>query len=206
MRHDEKGSALGAVNLAQQLKHLLRGLGIQVARGLIGQHQQRVVHQRPRNRHPLLHAAGKLGRFLVQRTRQPHGGQQFARTLAVTGADHAVGHQGWQRHILQRAEGGQQMVELKHKAQLLAAQQGQLLIAELAGFHPLQLVAATAHALQQPQNVEQGTLARARRPHQRDELTRLHLQLHAMQNFCLVGQPHVVGLAHLLQMQQRRGG
>jgi hypothetical protein len=113
------------MNAAQQGKHLCGRGGVQVASGLVGQHQRRVHDQRAGNGHALLHAARQLPRALVHGLRQAHGGQQAARVLALRGADAAFGHEGRQRHVLQRRERGQQVVELEHKAQRAAPAQRQ---------------------------------------------------------------------------------
>ncbi len=48
------------VKIAQQLEHDPLILRVEVARGLVREDDLRIVHQRPRDRHPLLFAARKL--------------------------------------------------------------------------------------------------------------------------------------------------
>ena len=62
--HDD-GRA-GAVDPVDQLHDPDRGLGVEVAGGLVGQQQRRVVHERARDRDALLLAAGQLGRVVVE--------------------------------------------------------------------------------------------------------------------------------------------
>ena len=52
----QRGAQL-AVEFKQQLAHRLGCVVVQVTGGLVGQQQARAVHQRARNRHPLLLAA-----------------------------------------------------------------------------------------------------------------------------------------------------
>ena len=61
---------------AEEVEDLLAGLGVQVAGGLVGQQQGRVVDQGPGDGHPLLLAAGELGRLVVQAVPQPHPVEQ----------------------------------------------------------------------------------------------------------------------------------
>src|SRR5215208_1091206 len=63
-RHDHGGP--GAVDPVDQLHDPDRGLGIEVAGGLVGQQQWRVVDERARDRHALLLAAGQLVRQVVK--------------------------------------------------------------------------------------------------------------------------------------------
>ena len=206
MRDDHKARAPLGVDAAQQGKHFGRRSRVKVARGLIGQHQRRVHDQRTRNGHALLHAARQLGRALVHGLGQAHGVEQAARMVAVGGADAALGHEGRQRDVLQRRERGQQVVKLEHKAQRAAAAQGQGRIVQALHFFTVQPKAARGHALQQAQDVEQGALARARRPHQRDEFAPAHLQVDTVQYLGLAGAAQVVAFAHGVERDQLGGG
>ncbi|GJM76524.1 hypothetical protein HMSSN036_87400 [Paenibacillus macerans] len=49
----------------QQVRHFLRRLPVQASRRFVGQHQRRIVDQRPDDRHPLLLTAGQLGRQMA---------------------------------------------------------------------------------------------------------------------------------------------
>ena len=60
-----------AVKRKQQLDHLGAGFGVKVAGGLIGKHQLRLGDKRPRQRYPLLLAAGKLLRQVRGARAQP---------------------------------------------------------------------------------------------------------------------------------------
>jgi hypothetical protein len=145
---------------------LVGAVAVEVAGGLVGQHQRRLEHQRARDRHALLHAAGQLARPLVQRIAQADGGEQRARALALRGVTRPVAHQRRQRHVLQRAEGRQQVVELEHEAQRLAPAQRQRLRRRAPSSPRLDAVAAAVGRSSRPDDVQQRALARARRPDQ----------------------------------------
>jgi alkylglycerol monooxygenase len=53
------------VHAPHQREHLVGRGGVEVAGGLVGQHQRRLQHQRTGDRHALLHAAGQLARALA---------------------------------------------------------------------------------------------------------------------------------------------
>jgi hypothetical protein len=59
VRREQDGRARG-VDGAEQLEDAVRGALVEVARRLVRQHDQRIVHERPRDRHALLLAAGQL--------------------------------------------------------------------------------------------------------------------------------------------------
>ena len=87
---DDHGRAR-AVDAVDQLHDPDRGLGIEVARRLVGQQQRRVVHERPRDRDALLLAAGQLGRQVVELGRQADHAQDvrhLAADLLAALADH----------------------------------------------------------------------------------------------------------------------
>jgi UDP-2,3-diacylglucosamine pyrophosphatase LpxH len=64
MGHQHHGDAL-RIELREQPHDVLAGLRIERARGLVGQHHHRLVHQRACDRHPLLLPAGEFGRRVL---------------------------------------------------------------------------------------------------------------------------------------------
>ena len=202
--HDEAGAALG-VDAAQERKHFARRSGIEVARGLVGQHQRWLHDQRARNGHALLHTARQLGGAFVDGSGQAHRVQQAACALALGGADAALGHQRRQRDVLQRRKRGQQVVELEDKTQRVASAQRERCVVQALHRLALQQVAARGHGLKQPQDVEQRALARARWPDQRHKLARCHLQVQAVQHFGLAGQAQAVAFSDGTEGNQRGG-
>ena len=75
--HDERG-AVHAVHLEQQLEHLIRGLRIEIAGRLVGEHEARLEHERARHRHALALAAGELADRVVHAVLEPHLAEQAA--------------------------------------------------------------------------------------------------------------------------------
>src|SRR5579871_86822 len=62
VRHDHERLLLLPVQFLQQLHDLVRRLTVEVSRRLVCPHDRRVVHQRPRDRHPLSLPTAQLRR------------------------------------------------------------------------------------------------------------------------------------------------
>src|ERR1700722_10091109 len=60
MRHHERADVLAPDGLQQQLEHVFSRMRVEVARGLVGQQQGRMVDEAARDGHALLLAAGEL--------------------------------------------------------------------------------------------------------------------------------------------------
>ena len=75
--HDQLGEAEVAVELVQQTEHLRAALAVQVARGLVGQQQRGLHHQRPGHSYPLLLPPGQDVGQVVRSVLQPHLTQQL---------------------------------------------------------------------------------------------------------------------------------
>ena len=69
--HDERG-AVHAVHLEQELEHLIRGLRIEIAGRLVGEHEARLEHERARHRDALALAAGELADRVVHAVLETH--------------------------------------------------------------------------------------------------------------------------------------
>ena len=62
VRHEDRGDADLALDLAQLVPHLLAKLLVERGQRLVEQQHARRVHERPRQRRTLLHAPGQLTR------------------------------------------------------------------------------------------------------------------------------------------------
>ena len=116
-----------ALQAEQQVDDLLAGLAVEVAGRLVGQHDLRAGAQRPGDGDALLLAAGELGREMIGAMRQPHLGQQRAGRLEGVGL---AGELQRQRHVLQRRHGRHQVERLEHDADVGAADERQLVLAQ----------------------------------------------------------------------------
>ena len=86
VRDEYDRDSLG-VELLKHLQDFDAGVRIEVARGLVGQHQGRLVDQRPGNGHALLLSAGHLRGFVVAAIGQPETIQKYPAQPAGFGGD-----------------------------------------------------------------------------------------------------------------------
>src|SRR5437868_8147146 len=80
VRYYDDGVAL-RVQAVHQCHDLVSGLGIQVAGGLVGQDDRRVIDERARNRNALALTAGELIRLVHHAVFKVNGCQGFASSL-----------------------------------------------------------------------------------------------------------------------------
>ena len=146
----------------QQRQHLLAGPGVQVAGRLVGEHHGGLGHQRPRNRHALLLAAGQLGRPVRQAVAEVDRAHELVEQLGVAVAP---GDRQRQADVLLRAQHRQQVEELEDEADLVAPQLGQALVVEVGDLLAGDPDRALGGPVEPGQHVHQGGLARARRAH-----------------------------------------
>jgi hypothetical protein len=100
--------------------HFLRGGGIQVAGGLVGENQRRVGDDGARHGHALLLPAGKLARQVMQAVLQAHQLERRGGVLDALGL-FQVGQLERQFHVLQRREHRNQVELLEDEADVLVA-------------------------------------------------------------------------------------
>ena len=145
-----------------QVQHLVATGGIEAVRGLVQEDQARVVHERLRELHALLHARRVAADLAVALFEQAHVAQRLRRALAGGGAGQSA-HLRQVRHELRRREIGWQAVVLRHIADQLPD------LAPLRLYVHAQHAGAAARCRQQAQeNFDQRALARPVCPHQPD--------------------------------------
>ena len=161
--------------------NLVGGLRIEIAGGLIGQHQARMQHHRARHGDALLLAAGKLGWPAMKLVGQAHQLQHLAgapRGLAFRHPRDQPRH----HHVLQRGEVGEQVMKLENEAELEVAKVGQRPIAEREQVLALEIDLACGRRLEASEHVEQSRFAYTRLPHDRDFFARPDLHLEPAQH------------------------
>ena len=104
---------------AEDRVDLVAGLGVELAGRLVGQDQDRLLDQRPGDRHPLLLAAGELIGAVIEAIAQADLGQQLDGPLPLLGR-HAPGQERDQ-HVLERRQVADQVERLEDEADLVAA-------------------------------------------------------------------------------------
>ncbi len=120
------------------LEHHAAGGGVQVARGLVGEDDRRVVHERAGDGHALHLAAGELvGAVVVVvngQARRREG--RYGPLLAL--ATRAVGVDERELHVVEHAHAREQVEALEHEADALGADLGELAVVELGHVQALE--------------------------------------------------------------------
>ena len=98
---------------------LVAGLGVELAGRLVGQDQERVLHQGPGDGHALLLAAGELVGAVVEAVAQADLREQLGGPLLLL-RRHAPGQERHQ-HVLEGREVADQVERLEDEADLVAA-------------------------------------------------------------------------------------
>jgi hypothetical protein len=86
-----------------------------------------------------------------------------------------------QGHVLEAGQAGEQIEELKDEADLVAADGSQLVIREAAQDLAVEGNAAGGRRVESTNQVEQGGLARSRRPDDRHHLASIDVEAHIVQ-------------------------
>jgi hypothetical protein len=181
MRRDQRRAALAPDKAEKLAQHPVGSRFIEIAGGLVRQHQIGLVGEPASDRHALLFAARQLAGAVIKPVAEPQRDEQFFRPRLGFGA-RPVRYQLRQDHVFQRIEIGQQVMELVDEAQVFAAQHGTgmriRLLGRVAGYQDL----PAEPAFEQPDRLQQCRLSRSRRPEQRDDLTRTDRQIDPAQH------------------------
>ncbi len=197
--HD--GLAVLAVELLQQAEHVLGRLAIQIAGGLVADQQGGIGDDRAGDRHALLLTAGQLAGLVRGAVGQPHQLQRDGRVLLAL-RRRQLGQQQRQLDVALRREHRHQVVELKHETHVGCPPPRQRAAAELVDVLAAHADAAGAGHIQPADQVEQGGLAGAGRPHQRKEIAFGDIQVDVMQHLDLL-LAALVGLGQIADLDQR---
>ena len=166
----------------QHQEDVLGHVGIQLAGGLVGQQQGRVVGQGHRDGDPLLLAAGQFRGVTPALVRHLQGVQQFFRPLATLPPVHAGDGLG-KLDVVPHIQVGDQVAArgLPDEPHLTTTILHQLLIADVQQVPFAHPDPARRWALQAGQDVEQCGLARTAGAHNANQLARFHLQIDTAQ-------------------------
>ena len=187
----------------QDFQYVLAGPGIQGAGRFVGHDDRRVGGNGAGDGHPLLLAAGHLGRLVAGAVRQAHLLQRFLRPFRAQGGRHPLIDQG-QLHVFPGVEGGDQVKPLKDEADLLVAHVGQLPVGQLGHIHPIQMIVPVGGDIQAAEDVHQGGFAGAGRPDDGHELAPVDAQGDPVQGPHLALFPLVIDLEEVFYIYEHR--
>jgi hypothetical protein len=151
-----------ADRLPQEVQDVGRGVRVEVAGGLVGEDQIGLVDQRPGAGHPLLLAAGELGRAMREPVRDAQLLHQVAEPVAVGLGPGQVSGQG---DVLGRGQRRDQVEGLEDEADLVPAQPGEPGVVEPADVLAAHERLPRRRPVQPGHAVHERRLARARRAH-----------------------------------------
>ena len=134
----------------------------------------------------------KLGREIAHPVAQTH------RVEHICGIQRIAADLGGQLHIFQRRQIGHQIVELEHKADVMAAVRGELLLGKGGNVFPLQQDLAVGERVHTTQNVQQRGLARAAGANDDAQFPPVHGEGGVLQGMDL-HLTHLVGLFHMFK-------
>ena len=197
MGHLDDGRAL-VVQLPQHVHHLFSLSGVEVARGLVGEDQRRPPDQGAGDADALLLAAGELMREQVLLGHHLEAVEQLAHPRLAPGPLHLLVEQGHLQVFVNRLL-VDQVIGLEDEADVPPVHLGALLLAQTADLPAEKPVLAGRRFVEHAHDVQQRRLAGAARPHDRQELPLLDLEVHVAQHVGPEGAGPVVLLdvAHL---------
>ena len=206
VRHQDDRDAFLAIELRQRLHDLVRGTRVEIAGRLVGKEQARRIDQGPRDRDPLLLAAGKLARACFPRDRRARGGPTppapgrnapCARTFPLPNRAAA-------RPRFPRARARQQVEALEDKAEPLAADAGELGLRQARDIDAVEQIAAGRWTVEAAEDRHQGRFAGARRAHDGHELAALDGEIDAAERVN-IDVADVIGPRHAFDRDDRVG-
>ena len=202
MGNHQDGEA-ARVEPLEQPHDLLPGLRVQRARRLIGQQKHWLIHQRPRDGHPLLLPAGELGRVMMHPVCEPQGLQgrlRFALAFLAGGG----GIEQRQGDVVQGAGAGEEIEGLEHEADFGVSDAGQFVLLQFPHRVAVEDVPARGGRIEASQQVHEGGLAGAGRTGNGHELSRLDRDRKVSESGNRQ-RAHEVGLGEALGADERLG-
>ena len=159
----------GLVQALEEPEDVEGGGAVQVAGRLVGEHDQRLVAQRPGDRDPLPLAAGQRGGQEPRPVGEPDPLQQLLRT-PPGGPRRASGQQRRQLDVLDGGELLHQVEGLEDEADIGAPHPGQGLLADVVDAATVQPDLTARGPVQPAEQVQQRRLPAAAGPHHRHRL------------------------------------
>ena len=203
VRDDDEARARAAVQLEHEVEHVAGGASVEVAGRLVGEHARRLGDQRARQRHALALTAGQLTRAMRGALGEPDALEQRPRPGAGRLRRFAP---DVQRHgdVLERAELGQEMMELVDETERAVAHASALRLAQLRHRRAVDEHLAGAWRIEAAEQMQQRALARPRRADHGDALTGRYAEIDPHQHRH-VERSAVIGLGQCPALEHRHG-
>ena len=178
--HDDRAAPLLG-RLLEQVCDVIGRLAVEVAGGLVGEHERGIGHESARDRHALLLSSGELVRAAGELVAEADLAQPVLCAVArLSGLDPVEGER--QRGVLGGGQHRDEVEELEDEAEPTAAQLGDRLVGHGGDVGTVDEHLAARRPVQPADEVEQCRLAAPAGPHDRNELALLDRQTHAIQS------------------------
>ena len=184
VRDQHDGDAALHVQLLEDVHDLDAGARVEVAGRLVRQQDRRLVDQRARDRDALLLAARQLVRVVVHALAEADDLEHFLRALVPLGGLHLVRAavvEQRQLDVVERRRPRQQVEPLEDEADLLVADDRQLVLRHPGDVLAVEEVLPARRPIQAPDDVHEGRLAGSRRARDADELAAVDVERRAAQ-------------------------
>jgi hypothetical protein len=182
------------IGVPQHVQHNLGILRIQIAGGLVSKNDGGFVDERPCQRHPLLFAAGELGRAVGEQLLKPeqaHNLVEIGEVAAPIAGDVENDIDVWPR-----VKSRKQIESLKYEADFTLAHAGALRVRELRKIYSVNSDVAGIGLGQPAQNVKQGWLSATGWAYHAYELSFLNTEGNSTQRGDL-DFPHVIAFVEI---------
>src|SRR5579859_1686962 len=169
---DHQDCVTGFVQLAKYLQDNLFVSFVEIARGLVGQDDFRLIDKRAGDGYSLLLAAGKLRGKVRHTLTHADAAQGFFRLLLV---GHAVEILG-EHHVFKRVEIGDEVKLLEDEADFFGAIANQFAFAEPREIDSIYHDTARIERIEPAKNIDESGFARAGWTHQRNPFRGLNME------------------------------
>src|SRR5512141_2538024 len=182
LMRDENDRLPLAVQVLEHGHDLLGRPRVEVPRGLVGEHQFRVVDESSRDRNPLLLPARELARQVFLASGEPDDLEAVPRLLLATLLAVAVARvDERQLDVLERGSPREEIERLEDETDLAVPDLRAFVAVEARDVHPVQEVGSGRRTVEAPDDVHEGGLAGTGGAHHRDELARRNDQGNAVE-------------------------
>src|SRR5262249_47677329 len=179
MRREDEARRLFALHAMHEIDDRRTRVAVEIGRGLVGEHELGLFHQRPSDGYPLLLAAAQLVGAVLALIDQADGFEHRQSALAPLGRRHA---QEQQRifDVLVSRQHREKIEVLKDEGDVARAEIRDHLVGKRADVLPAHLYAPRGRRIDAADQVEKGGFAAARRPDDHGEALARYFHAHAI--------------------------
>ena len=179
--HDDEGLSELVAQVEEELVEFCLVLGVEAARGFVGEDDRGVVDQCPCHGYALFLTAREFGGLVVGAVAQSHEGEQFFGAFLRLPAS-LSGDEGGNHDVLQGGELREELVELEHETQVLVAEVAEFPGVEAAHVDAVHGDAALVGLVEGSDDLEQCGLAGSAGADDAHHLSFVNMQVDALEH------------------------